>query len=360
MGGFECSTQVNRRGKRLDMIAAVGHDRQAEADYARLRQAGMATARDGLRWHLIDRNGHYDWSSFEPMFAAARRTGVQVLWDLLHYGFPDGVDPFSTEFIHRFARFAAAATRFMRERSDDIPFFSPVNEISFFTWAACRDAMWPFAVGRDNEFKRQLVRAAIAAVDAIWSVDRRARICWPEPMIHVFPPRDCPDQAVQAAMEAESQFEAWDLIRAAGPEYLDIIGLNYYYGNQWEFGTRLFLDWEPEKRDDRWMPVPDMLANIHRRYGRPMFMAETGHFGAGRAAWVLDIAADVDRAIAEGVPMEGICLYPIIDRFDWHDETHWHNSGLWNLRRNGNGQFDRVLHREYADALALAMNVHER
>src|SRR4051794_34516109 len=94
-----------------------------------------------------------------------------------------------------------------------------------------------------------------------------------------------------------------------------------------------------------------MLADVHSRYHRPMFIAETGHFGVGRAPWIRDIAGDVQRAIANGVPIEGICLYPILDRHDWHNESHWHNSGLWDLARNGNGEYERVLHQEYAAAL---------
>jgi hypothetical protein len=49
--------------------------------------------------------------------------------------------------------------------------------------------------------------------------------------------------------------------------------------------------------------------------------------------------------------MEGICLYPILDRPDWEDPDHWHNSGLWDLRRNGNGALERVLNQEYAAEL---------
>lgn len=334
------------------MIAAVGHDRLAAEDYRRLREVGIRTARDGLRWHLIDRGGtEYDWSSFAPMLDAAARQGIEVIWDLLHYGFAEGVDPFSAEFPKRFARFSRAVARFVRERSDEVPFYAPVNEISFFTWAGSRDVMWPFAFGRDDEFKNQLVRAAIASVEAIWSVDRRARICWPEPIINVLTPADRPDLAAQARAEYESQFEAWDRIRSAWPEALDIIGVNYYYGNQWETHTRRFLDWEPEKRDHRWKPFPKMLEDTYRRYERPLFIAETGHFGIGRAPWIRDIAADVGRAIAAGTPVEGVCLYPIIDRPDWQNENHWHNSGLWDLHRNGTGDFERVLHAEYAAAL---------
>ena len=69
--GFECSTQINSAGVRLDMTAALQHDVCAAADYRRLHEVGIATARDGLRWHLIDRGGAFDWSSWLPMLEAA-------------------------------------------------------------------------------------------------------------------------------------------------------------------------------------------------------------------------------------------------------------------------------------------------
>ena len=73
---------------------------------------------------------------------------------------------------------------FLREESDTQAFFAPVNEINFFAWAAGRDLMYPYAYGRDWELKRQLVRAATVAAAAILDVEPRARLVYPEPMIH--------------------------------------------------------------------------------------------------------------------------------------------------------------------------------
>ncbi|CAN5739588.1 hypothetical protein BH18ACI5_BH18ACI5_27850 [soil metagenome] len=39
------------------MIAATQHDRFIEQDYARLREVGITSARDTVRWHLIERSG---------------------------------------------------------------------------------------------------------------------------------------------------------------------------------------------------------------------------------------------------------------------------------------------------------------
>src|SRR5918995_5987099 len=115
LGGFECSSHRRSDGRRLDLLAATGHDRFVRDDYRALAHHGLATARDGFRWHLIEtKPDRYDWSSALPMLRAARESGVQIVWDLCHYGWPDDVDIWSPHFIDRFARFAMAAARIVR------------------------------------------------------------------------------------------------------------------------------------------------------------------------------------------------------------------------------------------------------
>ena len=97
--------------------------------------------------------------------------------------------------------------------------------------------MYPYAShgkGRDGELKRQLIRASIAACEAIWVVDPRARIVNVDPIIHIIAPPDRPDLAGAAYAQRASQFEAWDMIGGyaspelgGDPKYLDIIGVNY-------------------------------------------------------------------------------------------------------------------------------------
>ena len=57
-----------------------------------------------------------------------------------------------------------------------------------------------------------------------------------------------------------------------------------------------------------------------------------------------------------GVPLEGVCLYPILDRFDWEDSHHWHNSGLWDMRLDTEGHYIRTLNPTYFAALTRAQN----
>src|SRR3712207_5462894 len=87
LGGFECSSHRRPDGRRLDPIAAPGHDRHVREDYGQLARHGIRAARDGLRWHLIETApGHYDWGSALPMIRVARDGGATVIWDLCHYG----------------------------------------------------------------------------------------------------------------------------------------------------------------------------------------------------------------------------------------------------------------------------------
>src|SRR5436190_7823508 len=102
-----------------------------------MAEIGMLVARDGLRWHLIETSpGVYDFSAVVPMLKAARDAGVLVIWDVLHYGWPDDLDIFSEAFLVRFAAFAKAFVQVALQTTGEAPWVVPVNEISFFAWAA--------------------------------------------------------------------------------------------------------------------------------------------------------------------------------------------------------------------------------
>ena len=352
LGGFECSTHRLASGKRLDEIAFTQHDRFAREDYLRLRDQRMRTARDGLRWHLIERSpGTYDFSSLLPMLRVALETGTQVIWDLFHYGWPDWLDIFSPKFIDAFAKFTREFAAVWREETDDVLFACPVNEISFFSWAAGDSAVLnPFCHDRGNELKEQLVRANIAACEALWDIDKRTRITQIDPMINVLPmaPHDA-DQGRAAEAYRLSQFEAWDMLGGrlkpelgGATKYLDIIGGNYYVHNQWILGAG-FIDQD----NSRYRPFREMIKELYARYQRPLFIAETGIEDELRPTWFRYVCTEARAALHEGVELQGICLYPIVNHPGWVDDRHCHN-GLWDYP-NDNGE--REIYQPLADEL---------
>jgi len=340
-GGFECSTHKKRSGERLDLIAATRHDEFALQDYSRLQRQGMRVAREGLRWHLVEASPrHYDFSSALPIVRAARKTGTQVIWDLCHFGWPDYLDLFKPDFVTSLAHYGAAFARWLAQQTDEAGFFVPINEISFFSWAAGDEgSMYPFVTQRGFELKAQLVRASIESMEAIWSVMPDARFVHVDPIIHVVASEHRPEEAPEAEAYRLSQFQAWDMLAGRlWPElggqdkYLDIIGVNFYPHNQWFYnlkGIRRIGKFRPlTRRNPSYRPFRQMLEEVDKRYHRPVFIAETGAENRVRAGWLKYVCQETSVAIENGVPIHGICLYPILNHPGWLDNRHCHN-GLW-------------------------------
>lgn len=348
MGGFECATHRRKDGRRLDLIAATGHDRNAAEDYRRLLHYGMGTARDGLRWHLIEsRPGQYDWSSFLPMLRAARDVGIEVLWDLCHWGWPDDIDIWSPAFPDRFARFAKAAAKIVRAETDGVPFYCPINEISYWAWSGGDTGhMNPSVKNRGPELKCQLVRASVAAIDAIRSVEPRARFIQAEPVINIVPHPNRPQDRDEAELYRLSQFEVWDMLAGrwqpelgGSPEFLDIIGVNFYVLNQWIHNHRAIGLSNPQYK-----PFREVLSETYTRYHRPILITETGIEKKRRHTWLQMIGRETRAAMKAGIPVEGICWYPILDYPGWDNERHC-PTGLFGYLDKNN---DRPVHEPLA------------
>ena len=326
-------------GRRLDLIRSTRHDRFADADYARLRERGIGAARDGLRWHLIEQTaGALDFSSARAQVEAARRHGVQVIWDLCHYGWPDHIDIFRPAFVEGLARLARGFAQWHGDLTGEAPWIAPVNEPSFFAWAGGQIALFnPGKRRRGDELKAQLVRAAIAAIEAARAVAPGTRVVHTDPIIHVVGAPDSRRAQNRAAVYREAQFHAWDMIcgrrhpeLGGRPEYLDVVGANYYPNNQWMVHKHAGTKTPPQiyRGHPLYVPLRELLLELATRYGRPIFLAETGTEGDARAEWLRYVGDEVATARARGAAVEGVCLYPIVNHPGWTNHRHCHN-GLW-------------------------------
>jgi glycosyltransferase involved in cell wall biosynthesis len=107
------------------------------------------------------------------------------------------------------------------------------------------------------------------------------------------------------------------------PKYLDVLGINYYHNNQWIHNGPPIDRFHPLYR-----PFSQLVREVYERYERPLFIAETGIEDEARPNWLRYIGDEVATVIAAGVPMEGICLYPIFCHPGWDNDRYCHN-GLW-------------------------------
>jgi hypothetical protein len=318
-------------------------------DYQRLKKQKLRIAREGLRWHLVEQTrGHYDFSSALPIVRAARTTGTQVIWDLCHFGWPDHLDIFKPEFVSALGNYGAAFAKWLKNETDESSFFVPVNEISFFSWAAGDEgSIFPFANGRGFELKTQLVRAAIQSMESVWCVLPNARFVHVDPIIHVAAMLKRPEDRLDAEAYRLSQFQSWDMLcgrlwpELGGQEkYLDVVGPNFYPHNQWFYnlkGYQRVRKFTPiSRRHPSYRPFREMLTELYQRYHRPLFIAETGSENRIRAGWLRYVCKETYAAMKTGVPVQGMCLYPILNHPGWNDNRHCYN-GLWDYP-DANGQ----------------------
>jgi hypothetical protein len=337
LAGFECATGYNRHGEWIDQIAATEHDRHVDQDYARLAEVDIHAVREAVRWPLVDCGGRYDFSSVLPFLDAAQRREFDVIWDLFHYGYPDELDPFSDEFVTRFGDYCHAVARFIAEHTSGTPYFTPVNEPSYFAWAAGEAGLFaPHATGRGFELKVALARAALIGIEAIRDVCPQARIVNVDPICRVVPRPGAPGDVEHAErFNHEYVYQFWDIVSGrrlpelgGRPDLLDIVGLNYYWTNQWELGSESV----PLADDDpRRVPLGDLVREAWQRYGREIVITETSALGDARAPWVHELSLMAEQLLDDDVKLRGVCLYPVLGMPEWHARDEWTRMGLWDL-----------------------------
>jgi hypothetical protein len=339
LAGFECATGSNMHGEWIDQIAATEHDLHVDEDYERLAKVAIQAVREAIRWPLVDRAGRYDFSSVEPFVRAAARHRFDVIWDLFHYGYPNDLDPFTDRFISRFAAYCQAAARFIARHSEGVCYFTPINEPSYFAWAAGEVGLFaPHVRGRGTELKVALARAAISGIAAIRAAVPHARIVNVDPICRVVPGSNDPEALERSRHFNEvAVFEFWDIVcgrnmpeLGGSPRTLDIVGLNYYWTNQWELGR----EGVPLADDDpRRVPLTALVREAHRRYRTDVVITETSALGDSRAPWIHELSSMATELLAEGVALRGVCLYPILGMPEWHAQDQWTRMGLWDLER---------------------------
>jgi len=351
MGGYECADHINRSGERINLLEDTQHHIRAAQDYKDLVSIGITVAREGICWSAVETVPYtFDFAEVENRIKAAEAAGVQLIWDMCHFGYPDGLYPTHPHFCNRFAALCGAFAAFYKSVTSEPLFVVPVNEISFLSWHSgdVRGTV-PFAVNCGWDIKYHLCRAAIIGIRMLKEADPDCHIVLVEPLIKIHPREE--DDLEHIFNLNEHQFQAMDIIAGrmcpelgGSEEYLDILGFNYYWNSQWEnvVGTLPWPETEPRRAS-----VAALLQMAHNRYNRPLFLSETGHFGSGRALWIEEITDECIIAIKNGVQLLGMCIYPVIDRPDWDDLTVYHDCGIWDMDEDKN----RIPHIDSIEAI---------
>lgn len=362
MGGFEGADHINAQQNELDMVQGSGHLAHLDTDFSSLAALQILTARESVGWRISQptRNSKLDLSRAITTAKAAEKQGVQLIWTFMHYGTPLGISLLDDSFVDHFVTYATEVAKALKPFSQK-PIYNLINEISFLSWAVSQtDYIHPYkgvneGAGGDAarlgfEVKCRLVRAVLKAMDAVRDVSPDARFLHVEPLLHVVHPEDRPDLKDLAIEIRGHQWQTWELLKGTMEpqlggyaEALDLMGVNYYFNGQMEVPTDKHLDWlEP---DPRRVPLNELLKETWDRYQRPLIISETGHFGEHRARWLKEVVEETILTLERGIPLQGVCIYPIIDRPCWHDPSKIIDCGIFKPDRRHRLDYTKTLRR---------------
>jgi len=357
MAGFECADHLNKKGVRQDMLGVTRHVELVASDYKRVAEIGISTVREGISWSQVElRPYHYSWEQVLPRVIAGRELGIQQVWDICHFGFPDDLSPLHPGFTARFESLCLAFLDFYRTHDPlGTLIITPINEVGFLSWLGGQAGeTTPYYKNYGWEVKYSLMRAYIAGVSLLKRHDSNVLILSTEPLVNIVPPKVATAEEFWEASRAnEDQFQVirmltGDMCSELGgdPSLLDVIGYNYYYNNQWLLDMGSFLPWTNEPFDSRWLPLHTLLQSASNRFPYPFILSETSHPGIDRPKWINFISGECAAVIDAQLPLLGVCLYPILDNPDWNDPNVWHHAGIWDKH----GSNDRALYTPYYDA----------
>ena len=361
MAGYECSDQLNVHGDRVDFLNITSHLDLLDSDYESLKKFNLKTVREGLRWSHVETKPYcYDFSILKKMLLAGQEHGIQQVWDICHFGFPDDISPLHPHFTRRFAAICKAFALYYKSFNFDKPLIvTPINEVSFMSWLG-GDAAGTSPYCRHNgwEVKYGYMRAYIAGIQALKEVDPDVRILTTEPLINMSPNLNpTPEEVEIAEYNHELQYQSLDMLSGricpelgGKPEYLDMLGFNYYYNNQWIMSPRQMLGWNDPVPHQRLRLLSSLLKEAYLRYNRPILLTETSHPKEDRPIWIKYISTEITKVIRDEIPFWGVCIYPIIDRPNWDNMDDWHSPGLWDMDPKV-GINSRILHEPSAKAL---------
>jgi hypothetical protein len=99
------------------------------------------------------------------------------------------------------------------------------------------------------------------------------------------------------------------------------------------------------------------VRSVWERYDGDLIIAETSHIGDMRGAWLNEVARESEALLRQGVPLRGVCLYPILGMPEWHEPEIWTPMGLWDPVCHRNPCGSRLLCEPMAEALRSARHL---
>jgi beta-glucosidase len=355
--GIENGYPVLPGGRRVDQMDRCGHYARWEEDFEVVRELGLDALRYGpayYRTHIAP--GEFDWESCDEPMRRLHALGVEVIADLCHFGVPTWLGGFQDPaFPVLFADYARSFAR----RYPWVRYFTPITEIFLSASYSALRGEWNECQASDATFVRALRNLCMAhelAVEALVA-ERPDAIIVQSEAIEYF----------HAEGTEAGEADRWNALRFLS---LDLTlghelapGMGAYLQEHGVPSNELTFFRERRAVGQRWLgldyyasrehlvtstgewAVPGQVAGLarlateyYRRYGLPLFHAETNRAGAHAVAWLEEQWDEVLALRGAGIPVTGFTWSSLTDTIGWEnglplDDNAVHEVGLCDLNR---------------------------
>lgn len=317
--------------------AAANHYELYEHDFDILKKMNMNAFRFSIEWSRIEPNeGRWDAEAIEHYknyIAALKKRDIEPIITLFHFTLPiwfaekGGFE--NRKNIQYFTRFAE---KIVSELGQSIRYIITINEPEVYATESYYLGTRPPGVSSKRKWRsvvNNLARAHNQTAKMIHASNRRYKVSIAKNSNYFYAGDDA---ALSRRSSDIMQYFQDDYFLKKVIKQCDFIGVNYYFSNR-VYGYRIH---NPEERmsDLGWDLSPanlqHALERLHDKYDLPIIITENGLADAtdeNRQWWIIHTITAMQKALANGVKLEGYLHWSLLDNFEW-EKGKWPRFGL--------------------------------
>jgi len=316
---------------------SADHYNKFEEDFDLLKKMNMNAFRFSVEWSRVEpAEGAWNVEAVEHYkhyAAELKRRGIEPVVTLFHFTLPvwfvkrGGFENRAN--VKYFVRFA---DRIIRELGSSVRLIITVNEPEIYANESYLAGNWPPNITSKPKAWRVINNLAYAhnkVAEAIHSINRRYKVSIAKNSNYFY----AGDDALLSRKSTDfMQYFQDDYFLKKVVKNCDFLGVNYYFSNR-VYGYRVHnpdervsdLGWDLSPGD-----IQHALERLHEKYHLPIIITENGLADAGdahRQWWLTQTLIAMQKAMSNGVKLEGYLHWSLLDNFEW-DKGRWPRFGL--------------------------------